>query len=310
MADLHVVLGATGATGRAVVAELLRRGHPVRAVHRSGDGRFPDGVEVVAGHAGDAARMVEVCAGARAVHNCVNPPFGDWMTEFPAAVRGSIAGAAAAGAVLTFADDTWMYGRVAAPMTESTPVAPVSNRGVVRAWLAELLLAAHARGEARVVIARTGELYGPGVTSLLDGRIVRPAAAGRPVVYVGDPDMPLTPSYVGDFAQALVTLAEQDDESVLGRVWHVPHPEPTTARAFVAEIGRQCGTRPRVVAVPVGAVRPLRLVSPLVRQGAEILYQFAMPFVVDGSAHAARFGVAATPYADGIAAALADLRGA
>ena len=308
MPDLHVVLGATGATGRQVVAELLRRGHRVRAVNRGGNGRFPAGVEVAAGHAGDAARMIEVCAGATAVHSCVLPAFDRWIEEFPAALRGCIAGAGAAGATLTFADDTWMYGRVTAAMTESTPVAPVSNRGALRAWFAEILLGAHARGEVRVVIARAGELYGPGVNSLLDGRIFKPAAAGRPVIYIGDPDVPLTPTFIGDFARTLVTLGEQDDESVLGRVWHVPHPMQTTAREFIGEIGRQCGTTPRIVPVPVGAVRPLGLVSPLVRQGAEILYQFTMPFVVNGMAFTTSFGEQPTTYTEGIAATLADMR--
>jgi nucleoside-diphosphate-sugar epimerase len=307
MVDLHVVLGATGATGRQVVAELLRRGHRVRAVHRSGNGRFPDGVEVVAGDAGDAARMIEVCAGAKAVHGCFLPAFDRWMEEFPAALRGCIAGAGAAGAILTFADDTWMYGRVTAAMTESTPVAPCSNRGALRAWFAEILLGAHSRGEVRMVIARAGELYGPGVTSLLDGRIFRPAAAGRTVLYVGDPDVALTPTFVGDFARTLVTLGEQDDESAFGRVWHVPHPMQTTAREFIGEIGRQCGTTPRIVPVPVGAVRPLGLVSPLVRQGAEILYQFTMPFVVNGMAFATSFGEQPTTYTEGIAATLANM---
>ena len=43
----HIVLGATGGAGRAVVQALLDRDLPVRAVSRSG-GDFPDAVEVVA----------------------------------------------------------------------------------------------------------------------------------------------------------------------------------------------------------------------------------------------------------------------
>ena len=156
--DLHVVIGATGGTGTALVHELLRRGHAVRAVHRSGRGRFPAAVEVAAGDATDAARMRELSSGAAAVYNCVNPPFDRWTTTFPAAVRATVEGAAAAGARLVFADDSWMYGRVDAPMTEATVVRPVSHKGVLRAWLAELVLAADARGDCRTVIGRAGEL--------------------------------------------------------------------------------------------------------------------------------------------------------
>ncbi|MGH3145495.1 MAG: NAD-dependent epimerase/dehydratase family protein, partial [Rubrobacter sp.] len=41
--DLHVVLGASGGTGSAIVEELLRRGHRVRAASRSR--KAPDGAE-------------------------------------------------------------------------------------------------------------------------------------------------------------------------------------------------------------------------------------------------------------------------
>jgi hypothetical protein len=65
--------------------------------------------------------------------------------------------------------------------------------------------------------------------------------------------------------------------------------------------------------LPVGsrAARALGLVLPIAREGAEVVYQFEMPFVVDGSAFTGRFGgPAPTPYAEGIARTLAWYRGA
>jgi nucleoside-diphosphate-sugar epimerase len=78
-------------------------------------------------------------------------------------------------------------------------------------------------------------------------------------------------------------------------VWHVPHPDPTTGRAFVDTIFGAAGTRTRVTAHGSRAVRALGLVSPLAREGAEMIYQFEMPFVVDGSRFARAFGAKATP---------------
>jgi nucleoside-diphosphate-sugar epimerase len=143
----HVVVGAGGGIGRAVCADLVRRGLPVRAVTRSGTP--VSGADAVAGDAGDTAAMRDLCRDAAVVHHCVNPPFTIWRAAFPAATRALLAAAGAAGARLVFADDTWMYGKVSAPMREDTTVAPVSSKGVLRAWLAEMVLAAHARGESR-----------------------------------------------------------------------------------------------------------------------------------------------------------------
>ncbi|MDP9436562.1 MAG: NAD-dependent epimerase/dehydratase family protein, partial [Actinomycetota bacterium] len=172
---VHVVVGASGGTGRALVRELVRRGRTVRAVNRSGRADAPPGVEVVAADATDPDRMREVCRGAGVVYNLVNPPFTRWREDLPKAVDGTLAGAEAAGARLVFADDTWMYGRVTAPMTEDLPPRSVSDKGVLRAWLAERVLAAHAAGRVRTVVGRAPELYGPAVESVLGRPLFGPA---------------------------------------------------------------------------------------------------------------------------------------
>ncbi|MGO1055477.1 NAD-dependent epimerase/dehydratase family protein [Crossiella sp. CA198] len=243
---MHVVVGATGGTGTALVKELLGRGEKVRAVSRGGDSAIP-GAEAVAADASDARRMREVCAGATAVYNCVNPPFPQWRSTFPEVIRSLVAAAGAAGAVLAFADDTWMYGKAAGPMTEDTPVRPVTELGVLRAWLAEMTLAAHHRGDARVVIARGGELYGPAVESVLGQNLFGRAVAGRRPIWFGDPDQPITPTYIGDFAAGLATVAA-DPES-WGQVWHVPHTAPTTGREFAAVLCGQLGQPAKLTAV-------------------------------------------------------------
>jgi uncharacterized protein YbjT (DUF2867 family) len=46
--QLHVILGATGGVGQALVQELAAQGAQVRAVNRSGHALVPAGVEVMA----------------------------------------------------------------------------------------------------------------------------------------------------------------------------------------------------------------------------------------------------------------------
>jgi nucleoside-diphosphate-sugar epimerase len=297
---VHVVVGASGGTGRALVGELHRRSRRVRAVNRSGHLDAPPGVEVAAGDARDAERMREVCRGADVVYNTVNVPFARWREDFPAAVDGVLAGARAAGAPMVFADDTWMYGRVTGPMTEDLPYRPVSDKGVLRAWLAERVIAAHTGGQVRTVIGRAPELYGPAVESLLGRNLFGPALTHGPALWVGDLDQPLGPMFVEDFAHGLAELGER--EAALGRAWHLPTPEPTTARAFLALVSAQAHR-------PVGALRlgqrsahVLGVVWPVAREGAEMLYQFRQPHVVDATDYTAAFGPGqVTPYDQGIA---------
>jgi nucleoside-diphosphate-sugar epimerase len=51
-------------------------------------------------------------------------------------------------------------------------------------------------------------------------------------------------------------------------------------------------------------MRALGLVSPIAREGAEMIYQFTMPFVVDGTRYQDAFGVKATPVDEAVQATL------
>ena len=298
MGGLHVVVGAGGATGRLVVRELAARGERVRAVNRSGRADAPEGVEVAAADATDRGRMREACRGAAVVYHCAMPPFRRWVELFPPMTEGIIEGAAAAGAKLVFADDTWMYGKVNGPMAEELPPRPVSGKGILRAWLAEMLLRAHEGGKVRATIGRAAELYGPSVQSLLGRNLFARALGGKRAWWIGDPDLPLTPTYIGDFARGLVVLG--GSEEALGGVWHVPTGEPTTGRAFVRAIFQEAGRPPRMGTLGGAAVRALGTVWPLAREGAEVVYQFEQPFVVRSVKFERAFGGAATPYGEGI----------
>ena len=60
--SLHVVFGAAGAIGGAVVTELLRAGGNVRAVSRGG--QAPEGAQGVAADASDPAQAARAAADA------------------------------------------------------------------------------------------------------------------------------------------------------------------------------------------------------------------------------------------------------
>jgi nucleoside-diphosphate-sugar epimerase len=297
--ELHVVIGASGGTGSAIVRELVAQGKRVRGVNHSGHANFPFDIELLKADAADSTQMREVCQGATVVYNCVNPPFTQWRELFPAVMEATIAGAAAANAKLVFADDTWMYGKVNQPMTEELPSRPVSNKGVLRAWLAEMLLAAHSKGQVQAVIGRGGELYGPLVESVLGQNLFGAALSGKRAMWFGHLDLPLTPLFIDDFARGLVTLAEHDE--AIGQVWHIPTAEPITGREFVHLIFEEVGRVPKVTALSSKVVKALGLFWPLAREGAEMIYQFEQPFVIDSSKYQSAFGEAAvTSYREGI----------
>jgi len=285
----HVVFGATGAIGGAVVGELARAGRQVRAVSRSG--RAPDGAQGMAADASDLAQAARAVAGASVIYHCASPPYTQWPELFPT-LTGSILGAAeSSGAKLVFADNLYAYGPVDGPLREDLPAAARGRKGRIRAEMAADLLAAHREGRARVVIGRASDYYGPHGTGSTAGETVfGRILAGKKPQWTGRLDQPHTFHYLPDVARGLVVLADRREAD--GQVWHLPAAEPLTAQQFFDLIGTATG-QPVPVHATIASPALLAIAgvfSPLLREMRETTYQFRAPFVIDASKFEAAFG--------------------
>jgi nucleoside-diphosphate-sugar epimerase len=303
---VQVVLGATGGTGRALVRELVRRGHRVRAVSRSAAGPWPQAVEVTPADIRRAEDVRKACRGAAVVYHAVNVPYAQWQQILPAMADNVIAGASAADAVLVVVDNLYMYGPSLGPMTEETPRRASGAKGQLRAQLEETFLAAHAKGRVGVAIGRGSDFYGPHANSAPDLLAIRPALRGRIASWPGSLDAPHTLTYLPDFARGLVTLGTQ--ARAWGEVWHIPSGPPVTGRAFITEVFEALGQPPRMRRLGRGMMRLAGLFDRQIREAREVLYQFEQPFVMDTSKFERTFEATITPLRDGIRQTLAALR--
>jgi nucleoside-diphosphate-sugar epimerase len=301
--NLHVVFGASGGAGGAIVRELVARGKRVRTVTRSGGGDLLPGVEAVRADAADKAGARAACAGATVVYNAVNVPYPQWAGALPPVMDGLIEAAGAAGATLVYADNLYAYGSVDRAMTEDLPAAATTRKGRLRVRLAERLLAAHRAGTVRAVIGRGSDYYGPGVRQSAAGERLFPAVlSGDKAMWAGSLDQPHSLTFVDDFARVLVTLAER--EEALGQVWHAPPAEPLTGRQFIELAFAVAGKPPKVGTVSPLMIRLVGLVNPMVRELGELVYEFDTPFILDGSKYLRAFGGAPTPHREAIPATL------
>src|SRR5215217_3702 len=285
----HVVIGAGGGSGSAVVRELAGRGLRVRAVTRSGKGDVPDGVQQMAADIATLEGAQQACEGAAVVYHCAQPPYTKWPELFPPMTRAVLDAAAEAGAKLVFADNLYVYGPPDGPLTEETPHRAEGRKGRVRIEMADVLLRAHADGRLRVTIGRAADYYGPrGTTSTVGENIMKPLLRGKRVRWLGSLDQPHTLNYLEDMARALVTLGERDEAD--GQVWHLPAAEPLTGRQFLELVFEAAGHPPKVGVASRPMIRIAGLFSPLLRELNETLYQFERPFVSDASKFDGAFG--------------------
>jgi nucleoside-diphosphate-sugar epimerase len=162
------------------------------------------------------------------------------------------------------------------------------------------LLAASEAGRVRVAIGRASDFFGAGVReSSLGERVFGNAVAGKRADFIGNPNLLHTYSYVPDIAAGLATLGT--DERAVGQTWHLPGPETVTTRALLDLLAGEVNHPVGVRNVPKIAMRVIGLVNPLMRELAEMAYEFEEPFVLDTTKFELTFGTAATSLATAIA---------
>lgn len=303
--NTHIIFG-TGPVGLAVMAELVTRGGGVRMVNRSGKANVPPQVEVIAGDAGDPVFTRAICKGASVVYNATNAPYTQWPELFPRLQAGVLAGASANGAKLVVMENVYMYGPTGGKLlTEDLPLpyAATTRKGRTRARMSEELMEANAKGTVRVAIGRASDFFGPGVHDSSAGeRLFIPALHGKSIQLIGNPDLPHTYTYVPDIGKGLVILGER--EEAIGQAWHLPGPPTGTTRAFIQQVCKEADTTPHLQPAPGWLLKGMGLFNPLMRELAEMAYEFEEPFIVDHTRFARAFGDIATPMPEAIRASV------
>ena len=296
---MHVVAGV-GPVGRAILDELVHRKLPVRAVVRGPVADLPDEVEVVEADLTDPDDTAQATAGASVLYHAASAPYDRWPELLPPLMRGIVAGAAASGARIVYADNLYAYGPVEGPLTEDLPSRATGPNGRIRAMLADDLMEAHAAGTVQATIGRGSDYFGPrGLQSIAGERLFGRAVAGKPAQVLGDPEAPHTLTYLPDFGRALVTLGTRDE--ALGQVWHLPNADTLTPREFAALVFDALEQPLKLQVMPSALIAVAALFSPTLRAVQEQRYQRNAPWVVDHSKFARAFGVDVTPHREAIA---------
>jgi nucleoside-diphosphate-sugar epimerase len=300
----HVVLGGNGVTGRETVRALLQRGESPVSV-----GRRPsavDGARSVTADLLEPADVVRAMSGATVAYLTAGLPYSSrvWARQWLVIVGNAIDAAVAGGTHLVYLDNVYAYGPVVGTMTERTPIAPTTRKGVIRAnALAAIDDAVATRGLVATV-ARSADFYGPGArTSVVNAFVLDKIADGDDATWLFDADQPHSLTYTPDIGDALALLGT--NPAARGRTWHLPTAPAMTGREYVALAGgadASCRVMHRTT-MRIGAV-----FSAAARESLEMEYQSTAPYLFDSSAFEKVFGTSPTPVAEGIAATLIAAR--
>ena len=300
----HVIVGA-GAVGSATALLLAERGEHVSVISRRGTGPDHPAIERVPADATDAERLTELATGAAALYNCANPPYHQWLTDWPPLASALLTAAERSGAVLATMSNLYGYGPVDGPITQKTPLAATHPKLALRAKMWQDALAAHEGGRIRATEVRASDYIE--ANSLLSYGIGKSLLAGSRGYSPSPLDVPHSWTSIHDCARTLVTAAA--DELAYGQAWLVPTNQPLTVRQLAARFAEVNGApRAKVTQIPYPVMWVSGLFSPLIKELRTTRYQFTRPFVLDASVTTEMFGLQPTAMDEALRETAARLR--
>ncbi len=213
-----MVLGTSGAVGRAVASALAARGWTVRGLTYDpdlADQTWRGRSSPVAWVAGDALDRSDVVLGARGaqliVHALDLPAARDEVTTLRLIDNTIVAARLAGGARILLPATIHNFDPASTPVVgEDSPQQPCSRRGDLHCQIEARLW--DARQEAPSLIVRAGDLFGPDLRrGWFAQAVVRP---GQPLKRIVNPSRGVGHSwaYLPDFAEAMARLVDAPDQ--------------------------------------------------------------------------------------------------
>jgi len=295
MADrIALVLGATGGIGGHVARRLRSGGWTVRALARDpGKVGGQDGLDWLRGDAMAASDVAQAAQGASLIVHAVNPPsYRNWGTLVLPMLDNTIAAARANGARILLPGTVYNYGPDAFPLLdEASPQNPQTRKGAIRAEMERRLRAAADRGEARVLILRAGDFFGPQAgNSWFSQGLVKPGRPLRAIQYPGKAGVGHQWAYLPDVAETMVRLAERETLDAFATFHMGGHWDGDGTR-FVEAIRRAAGNpRLPVRRIPWFLMAMAAPFVPLCRELMEMRYLWETPVQLNNARLTAELG--------------------
>ncbi len=306
---MQTILGSGGAIGVELAKALKEFTKEIRLVSRSPEKVNPTD-ELMSADLLKPAEVNKAVKDSSVVYVTVGFPYNlkVWQENWPKFTRNVVDACIENNCKLVFFDNIYMYDpNFLEDMTEETPIKPISNKGKVRAEIAEMILDKVKEGKLNALIARSADFYGPHIhnTSMLTETIFNPLSNGKKANWMSSVNFRHSFTYTPDAGKATALLGNTDD--AFNQVWHLPTaPNPYTGKEWIQEIAKQMGVKPKYQVASKFLVKILGIFIPMMKEMPEMMYQYDREYVFNSDKFEKRFKMSPTPYTEGIKAIVAS----
>jgi nucleoside-diphosphate-sugar epimerase len=297
---MHTILGAGGPVANALARELQNNNSTIRLVSRR---EVPAGKNTTWQKA-DLLNLAELSLavrGSEVIYLCAGLVYDAdvWKAQWPVIMQNVIVVTKENNARLIFFDNVYMYGLVNGPMTESTPYNPSSEKGKVRAGIADMVMNEVKAGSLRASIARAPDFYGTDSgNSFFDMMVLAKYAKKQSAQWIGNADKKHSFIYIKDAGRAMFLLGQNPDSD--NQVWHLPAAPALTGRQLLEIAAAFYHIKPKFMKVNKAMLWLIGLFQKVVMGTVEMYYQYDHDYIFDSSKFEKAFHFKPTSYEEGI----------
>jgi nucleoside-diphosphate-sugar epimerase len=298
---MHTILGAGGPVANALTNELLNNNENVRLVSRRPVDIKGNNLTWRKADLLNYNEVLEAVQGSTIIYLCAGLVYDAkvWQEQWPLIIQNVINATKANNARLIFFDNVYMYGLVNGPMKEDTPYHPVSEKGKVRAAIAETIMNEVKAGKLNATIARAPDFYGTTSTNaLLDMMVLTKYAKKQTAQWVGDPNKLHNFIYIPDAGRAMYLLGQSPESD--NQIWHLPTAPVMKGHEFLELAARIYGVKPTFMRIPKFMLQILGLFDKLIAGAVEMYYQNDHDYIFNSDKFEKAFNFKPTSYEDGI----------
>jgi len=282
----YAIFGATGSVGKALAAELAKKGAAFRVVGRSEESLrrhfrgYEPLVEYCEAELSDPSAAARAAADVDTIFYTVGVPYTQFALH-PKLIRIALEAATSAH-VSRFVHVSTVY-PYGIPQTdfvsESHPRNPIAFKGKMRKEQEDLVFAADKPGGMRTTMLRPPDFYGPDAELSYARSIFDAAVRGGTANVIGPVDTVHEFIFVPDLAETLLALSEKPE--AYAQAWNVAGPALITTRQFAGLVFGAVHQKPRIRAAGKFVLRVLGLFNPLMREVVEMHYLWTKPVKLD-----------------------------
>lgn len=307
----QTILGAGGAIGIELAKALRDHTTDIRLVSRNPQKVNPSDHL----HHADLTKRHEVfraIEGSHITYVTIGFPYSTkvWKQYWPPFMENVISACLENASKLVFFDNVYAMGRDQVNhLTEGSPMAPTSKKGQIRAAVDRMILEGMEKDALQAIIARSPDFYGGTsreqsiMIKLVYDRLIK----GKKAQWLCDAKKVHSIGYVPDLALGTAILGNTPD--AYNRIWNLPtDPQRITGEGWVDLFATALETDNKYSVLPNWLVKSVGLFVPIMREIAEMNYQYDRDYYFDSSKFNDRFDFSPTPNAEGVKRAIDQLR--